>query len=60
MGRKKKNKKAKAIKKKKEKIFVNKAKTQSAYKTNMFKSSETKIKIKTKLLKGPKIINENS
>tara|TARA_Y100000590_G_C15674976_1_gene997657 strand:+ start:1216 stop:1884 length:669 start_codon:yes stop_codon:yes gene_type:complete len=59
MGRKKKNKKAKAIKKKKEKIFVNKAKTQSAYKTNMFKSSETKIKIKkiTKQATEKKIYN---
>ena len=46
MGRKKKIKKNKTIKKKKEKIFVNKAKTQSAYKANMFKSNETKIKIK--------------
>ena len=59
MGRKKKIKKNKTIKKKKEKIFVNKAKTQSAYKANMFKSNEAKIKIKkiTKQATEKKIYN---
>jgi len=59
MGRKKKAKKTKIIKKKKEKIFVNKAKTQSAYKANMFKSNEAKIKIKkiTKQATEKKIYN---
>tara|TARA_B100000029_G_scaffold278237_1_gene272574 strand:- start:534 stop:1202 length:669 start_codon:yes stop_codon:yes gene_type:complete len=49
---KKKRKKEKKVKKRKEKNIIKKATTQSAYKTNVVKSSDEKIKIK-KVLKQP-------